>query len=275
MALTFNYAILRLVPDVRRGECVNVGIIIFQPQHLDVRILPSLNKAKALGGNIDLEQLYNLPESLNRLVQPLGFTSEAYGILKQFSGMVNLSELGWFAVEQPDQYEQHVEQIIDRLVKPPVRRIISGKQTRLQSEVKSMLKNQGILGNKEEDIHQHLVVPKFPIAKEENLYADFALKNSVFHITETIDFRGGIMLEKFREAALKAITLDKALRTFGNDTKRFVVYSATAKTESLILAHLNLVSDYSDYVLNIQSADDRTFYIDKIMEAASINQQLH
>lgn len=274
MAHTYKYSILRLVPDPRRGESVNIGIVIFLDGKVDVRVLPALTKAKALGGNFDLQALYGLDESLNKLVARFSSVEEKYEILRQFSAAVVPTKLGWFMVENQNQYEQQVKGLIDQLVKPVARQLAKPTQTRLESEVRSMLKNRGILGSAEEDIQRHLVVPKYPVAPEENLFADFALKNSVFHIAETIDFRPKPRPEKFKEAALKAITLDKAVRMFGNETKRYVVYSADTKTEVLVQTHINLVSDYADVVLNMQSTDDRAYFVDQLMDAAGSNKSI-
>ena len=43
MAVTYKYSILQAVPDPRRGERVNVGVVVFLADRLDVRLhlLPS------------------------------------------------------------------------------------------------------------------------------------------------------------------------------------------------------------------------------------------
>ena len=34
----YNYAILQVIPDARRGERVNIGIVIFKMDGLDIRV---------------------------------------------------------------------------------------------------------------------------------------------------------------------------------------------------------------------------------------------
>ena len=55
MEAVYDYAILRVSPDARRGESVNVGVAVFLPHRLDVRILPSLAKVAALAPGFELD----------------------------------------------------------------------------------------------------------------------------------------------------------------------------------------------------------------------------
>lgn len=34
----YNYAILQVTPDLRRGERVNIGIVVFHDNNLDIRV---------------------------------------------------------------------------------------------------------------------------------------------------------------------------------------------------------------------------------------------
>jgi hypothetical protein len=55
VAEPFSYAILRLVPDIERGERINVGVIVFcRPLDL-LGARTALDEARALGGDVDLE----------------------------------------------------------------------------------------------------------------------------------------------------------------------------------------------------------------------------
>ena len=45
MANIYKFAIIRVSPDPRRGERVNIGVAIFNSYDIDVRILPSLSRS--------------------------------------------------------------------------------------------------------------------------------------------------------------------------------------------------------------------------------------
>ena len=60
----FKYAVLRAIPDPRRGEVVNIGLAIFHEQTVDVRMAPTLSKVLALDPGIDIYQYQNLPDAI-------------------------------------------------------------------------------------------------------------------------------------------------------------------------------------------------------------------
>ncbi len=53
---SYDYALIRLVPSVERGECINVGVILFCPtrRFLDARIHLDTQRALALAPDLDL-----------------------------------------------------------------------------------------------------------------------------------------------------------------------------------------------------------------------------
>lgn len=57
MAEPFSYSIVRLVPDIERGEGINVGAIVFcRPlDFLGARVALDEERVRALGGDVDLE----------------------------------------------------------------------------------------------------------------------------------------------------------------------------------------------------------------------------
>ena len=70
MSDNYQYSVLRVIPNKRRGECVNVGLVVFFNNKIDVRVLPSLNKVRAIDGKVDLSQIFELPELLNEWIEP-------------------------------------------------------------------------------------------------------------------------------------------------------------------------------------------------------------
>jgi len=53
---SYDYALIRLVPSVERGECINVGVILFcsTRRFLDMRIHLDTARALALAPDLDL-----------------------------------------------------------------------------------------------------------------------------------------------------------------------------------------------------------------------------
>src|SRR5437660_42133 len=118
MAHSYRYSVLRAIPDQRRGECVNIGVVVFKPGGgTDVRLLSSLNKLYALDANIDVEQFEELPQMIVDWVSSTDDIERRHESLKQF-GIVTVSDLGLFQCDDK-QYEWFVDQIMNTLVKPP------------------------------------------------------------------------------------------------------------------------------------------------------------
>lgn len=238
MECSFNFSIIRLCPDERRGEVVNIGICVFGEARLDVRVLASMRKVQALRGDIDVAALYELPQHINDWAKGVTGTTEQYELLRDF-GMISLSEPGAFFATDAS-YETAVAGLMDKLVVPTAPRHSKIGEMHLASRVRRLFDREKMLGGDIEDIKRHLVVPRYPISEEKELWVDFALKNAVYHVTETIDFRvkRGIRGIKKKEAGSVALTLHEAKLHLGPDMRRFVIYAAPARDGDNITPHL-------------------------------------
>ena len=275
MAHSYSYSVLRAIPDQRRGESVNIGLVVFRPEGgTDVRLLSSLNKVYALDANIDVEQFEVLPQMILDWVSSTNDIAKKHESLKQF-GIVTVSDLGYFQCDEK-QYESFLDRIMSALVKPPAHFPRYKVQGRVHTVLRRIFIQQRVLGASLEDINRKLIVERFPIAVNENLYADFAFKNGVYHITETINYKvtSGINTDKFEETGLKAIKLDKARKVFGEKTKRALVYVADTKIEKQLTPHLNLLGDYADQVVNLRSTADKERYFAALLPHAGHNKSI-
>jgi hypothetical protein len=268
MERVYSFAIVRICPDPRRGELVNIGITVFLPRRLDVRILPTLGKVHALHGELDLAALYALPEKLSAYAKIHRSVAERYALIRKV-GMVELSDLGQFRSKDEAEYEQTVQTLITQLVAPTVAPFEKeAPQSRLQSQVRKIIRDVKILGRHQGDFDKHKIVQNYPIAPGKGLYADFAGQNSQFHVTETIDFRvdRGIRGPKFNESAKAAFVLREA-RALHADSNRFLFYAATAEVESQVAPHLALLGEFATDFVNFESASDRGRYAQRLAVA--------
>ena len=266
MARSYKYAVLRVTPDVRRGESVNVGLAIFTASGIDVRILPSLSKVSALSGQIDLASLRQLPQTVAKWTSGVEDIETKHALLRNL-GVVTVSGLGCFESLMPQDYEERVAHLMRTLVTPLAARRVVQTGTKIKTALRSHFRGSKILGDSVTDIARHLVVPNYPIDTDEGLYADFVVKNGTYHVTETADFRSAHIstIGRVRVASYAAIKLDKAKQSFGNQTKRFVVF---AGREDIPAQPLNLLSDYADSIFNLDSPEDMANYMSLMVEAA-------
>ena len=115
MDIIHHYAILRIVPNPARGERVNVGIVVFLEDRMDIHISSSLHKVRAIDPRIDIDRIFELPEVLNNVVSPDATVEQRHRLLRSF-GITELTELGWFQIERPEDYGYQVEKIMNDLV---------------------------------------------------------------------------------------------------------------------------------------------------------------
>lgn len=276
MENTFEFSVLQFIPDPRRGERVNIGIIVYLPDGLDIHMLPTSTKVQALNGQIDSRLFLSLPDTIKDMTAGLDSSDKKKAILANL-GIATVSDTGYFTINSLDSYEAEVSRLMRDLVIPAARPSPVSTHGRVKMSLRTIFQKKRILGSKLDDLDKHLVVQKFPIAQDEDIYADFALKNGAYRFTQTVDFRARTAgrMDKKRLAATAAITLDKGMKVFGKDTTAFVVYGASSKDEQHLSPQLNLLGDYAKTLYNIESKTDMAAYMEQIMQVAGPSKSMY
>lgn len=268
MATTFEYSVLRLIPDAARGEQINVGIVVFLEGSLDVRVFPELAKVRALNPDVDLFVLRKLPAALNSLIGGKGTAKQRHAALARMP-LISATQIGWFACDSSD-YESRLSQLITRFVLTPTKQL-KIQSTRLATEMRAaFIKSKLIIASEPKEINQHHVVPNYPVAAAEGLIADFALKNGVMHFTAAIDLRGKestLRSDKKGQAAIKSLTLDRAKEQYEN-CSRVAVYIANTATLEIVEPYLAILRHYTDEMYDFGNRHDRSRYIERMHAAA-------
>lgn len=268
MDATYTYSLIRVVPDRRRGEWANVGVCVYLPGRLDIRLHRNTSKLRALAPSLNLSFLDELPSLWERITEHTDGTPERQALLSRMP-LAHASPLAAFTCWR-DRYEAELDAIMQDLVVPPVVAEIRNAEPRLVTTLKRHFHESHLLGRAPEDIDRHLVVQRYPIEAGAGLYADFALKNGVLRFTETIDFRVNASTArnaKFGQAAVKAITLDKATHLHPTSIPS-VVYACSERTRDLIQPSLNLLSGYAQRVYDAGNREDMADYMEMMQAAA-------
>lgn len=272
MAHWYRYAVLRVTPDKIRGEVINVGVIVISPSgDLDVVLPDRHKKAVALDANLEQPVIQEMANQICKFADLEANPLKKEKLIEMAcSDILRCSAFAEFKVDKPEHYHRRIEDLLQLLVNPVTRKR-QAKTQRIATKVKSIFEDHDILGSID-DIDNHLVVPNYPIDALRGLKADFALKNGCMHITQTIDMNTSDHTQKHAQAALDAVTLDKALNIFGNDTRRYVVYSATRKNQTVDQT-LNLLGDHADSMFNLESDEETKEYVDLIQAAITTSRQ--
>lgn len=71
---TYDYALIRLVPRVDRGECINVGVVLFcrTSRFLDAQVEVNEERLSAFAPELDIDEVRQHLESIPRLCAGAG-----------------------------------------------------------------------------------------------------------------------------------------------------------------------------------------------------------
>jgi hypothetical protein len=242
MARTFEYAVLTAIPDPRRGERVNVGVIVFRPDRVDVRFIHAQYKLRALTGDAMGARLESAEARFQKMFRPEQTAAELVRRYQSVEPLLHVSDLGWFEANDDGAYDERVSEIIHSLVAIPKRPQTVETKSRINTEMTKEFKQKKILAGRDEGLASHKVVRAYPLGGEENLTADFALQNGRLHITSTLDLRKQVA--GMGEAALKSIILDRA-KTLKR-AKTLGVYVIDAGMYDNFRPHIALFHEYAD-----------------------------
>lgn len=271
MDVSFDYSLIRVVPDRRRGEWANVGVCVYLQGVLDIRIHHNHSKLRALHPALNLEFLNDLPAAWNALAGGDISAEDRQALLARMP-LAHASPIARFNCDSSD-YDRELDAILRDLVVPPPGRTQRIHEPRLVTDLRNKFIKAQMFSVHPDDINAHRVVQRFPVQAQANLYADFAVKNGVLRLTETLDFRAKratIQHDKPGQAALKAITLERATKLH-QDCIPSVVYACKPEDRELIQPSLNLLADSAQRLYDAGNADDMSSYMD-MMHTAVGNQ---
>lgn len=274
MARYSKYAIARFKAHPIRGEQLNIGLVVFAENSLDVRIGRRLEKLRAISGAVDplqvRDNLLSLPE-IDAILREQGIVSaEARCEALNSLGFADLSEPAEIDCSTTAVYESMIEKIMFGVIEPEQARVkFTPKRTRLLSVVKDALRRERILARKGDDLSDHRVVPNVSLA--EGLIADLVLKNGAMHVFETIDASVPEFTARkiVTDIALSALVLEQARISFGElGTKANLIYDASAEMERVAMPSLLAAEHQGANLINWQSADDQMQFLTHLSSLA-------
>jgi hypothetical protein len=263
----FDFSIIKYMPNVKRGEIINLGLVIYGPNGLDFKFLDSYSKARMLDGVTNELSLTNLNSHLRELLIEEDLNS-GIELINTLQKSIYLTKPSSFQLSPFETYNQKVQKLYNDLIKPYTLIETRPRKThcRLMSDIKRKLSRQSLLSNNIDDLHKHKIIPSFVLNETSGLTADFMLKNGVYHMSSVVDFNVNDIASKFKETGLKVLSFHEGEKRVSDSIKKYFVYSAEPKKENDIAAHLGLVDGNCDLMFNMNSADDSTKYYDLMVE---------
>ena len=191
MAHTFEFAVLRLVPDVARAESVNLGLVVFLDGAVDVRIGEVLTRARVLYPELTDAELSAGIDTFRRLGSVPVSAAERHRALSSL-GAFFLGPLGTFDVGdgKAETYESQVSTLLNLFVAAPRSALPRPRSaSRLATEVRKVFRREKVLATIGDAgaLSEHKIVPDWPIPSRPSIRADLALMNSVMRVCELVD----------------------------------------------------------------------------------------
>lgn len=274
-----KYSLIQFTPDRKRNETINIGLVAFMPDAIVVNLCESIRKIRAVDGAISGNDLKNIEAMLHKIFSrsvpdSLEIESKFEFLKLILPDSYQLSPLGCFSAATRDEANLKLSLLMNELVIPPRPVITRERGARIITNLRTLFRQHDLFSDSVGDIFNHRIVERFPISEKSSLRADFALKNGVYHITETIDLGARDASMKFKEAGLKSFVMAKAKLELGKETKCYAVYSASAADEKDKSEAIDLLSEGSDFIFNLRSQNQKVDYIQRMEEAAGV-QRLH
>lgn len=266
-----HYSLLLINPTIDRLDTVVCGAVFKGPQGWDVRVADSVQKMRAIDPSFPTSKLIQTHELASEVARGVSdFPALQTSFERSRWGILIDKFVGSFTFDDVSDYHRQVKAVLTESVNPPsIAQAnvapVSRRRNVVRRKLRDHFKAGGIWSRKHNDIDNHRVVEQFPVSLEHGVIADFALRNGVMHITETIDFEMQSLKGKKLEAQAKTLVLSEAVRIFGYSTKTYVVAAGSSRSD--VKQSVSLLGDHAT-VFALESSADMKSYVDAITSAA-------
>jgi hypothetical protein len=257
-----TYSVLQYFPHANRSEHANVGVIVAMPDgNIRAHIARNLKKVRSLDPHADLEAIRAWETEIPKLAQDLETRGPAaFGVLRDFGGVSIFDSESQFLFSSERDYQAMIDSALKSLVETSRARAERREPTsRLFLDIKRAFSSNGWLGVKQADIRNHKIVPRYLLAGDAAVTAEFALRNGRLHIVETVDFRISTPSAKRQEALSKALVIDFAADVEGTAINSYVIVAgATSDSERPVLS---LLRHYSENIVMWESREEVSSFL--------------
>jgi len=275
MVQSFKFAVVRLAPGGVRDERINIGVVVFQNDGVDVRLPRRLDKIRVLSSAIDQAKVRELATLINDRDASLRSSGveDAEARFRAIGkiGPLSFSQLGSFSCSSARDYESRIASLFQHVVDPePAPKTIRSKRSRVLTQLKRALREHRVLARPDENLHSHRVVSNLSLA--DGLVADLVLKNGKMHVLETVDVSDPDTSARkaVTDIAVSALVLEQARISFGEDqTSSRLVYAASCSVEAAAKSCLDAAAHQGADLYNWASDQDKIRLITSITSLAT------
>lgn len=280
MTATAHYSLLTMRPDAERVDVLCVGALVLMPNNAWHVFTPGRDKLEAIGYTAAAQRLTAMAANLKQMLDECDSLQDARAMLATLRSTLELHTFeGVFSFGNEPDFQRHIEAITRESISA-LPRATADKPThpkpprpRVHAKLRRHFADMGVLAAPGDMNAAHRVVQNYPIQPRHGLKAEFAIKNTVWHITETVDFEVAAdgVRHKTYEAQAKCLVMHAAQDVFGPDTKRYIVVHGGGADHAS--SSIDLLSTVGDLFMT-ESDEDMTAYLDLIAKATGGTAQI-
>lgn len=269
-----QYSLLLINPTIDRLDTVVAGAIFKSVKGWEVRVATTAQKMRAIDPSFpDAKLMHTHDLALHEAKRVDDFLQLQSAFKASRLGIKVDEFIGEFAYENDAEYQNQISAVLAESVNPPTLAHanvapISRRRNIVQRNLRDQFKGLGLWSRKSQDIEKHCIVENYPVSIDHGMHADFALRNGVMHITETIDFEiQNSQKGKKQQAQAKTLVLVESTKIFGTGTKTYAVIAGSSRSD--VQQSVNLLTDHAE-VFALESSADMKLYVEKMAELANL-----
>jgi len=272
-----KYSLITIRPNFERLDVVVCGVAAHAGENWHILFSDEPEKILAVNPNFEFRLFSEFKVRLKELAEGCDGLDQLRLVVKLIGSALQVDQfIGRFNWASSAEIVDQLHRIMSESVDPPERTKSLEKKNHslLRSRLKQQFLSLGLLGKTVSDINDHKVVSRYPIEASQGLFADFALKNSVMHITATLDFTTSeqAYTAKKYETQAKCLVLKAAEEICGPKTKKYVIVAGADKKNSN--SALNLLRANAK-VYDFEDTSNMAEYLEAIQRAALGRSPLH
>lgn len=272
IANTYSYCILQFRPCDLRDEATNVGLVVFKEDGVDVRIVRSHSKLRALVTGIDDDLLPGAVRDIHTWASKATTLSARYAAIRRL-GYFRCSPLGTFSANSEIEYSKVVRGLFEEWVKPlPTLPEPTDRVELVFNKLRRRLDEMRVLTSKPEDVDYGMVMPRFPIDPQSRIFVDYAYRSSEgLNLIETVNLAAPV--DRLKKILIyKAFVLNHA-RKSGQKVFASLVYEGGIPGAISGIA-LQAVQACTDELVNLDDAKESFQFLTRIKQQATPNYSL-